>query len=71
MIKQYAMAVILVFSIVLSGCQNKALEEGTNDMKIIEDGTQKADAITDKDIENEFDDNLDQALTELEETENI
>ena len=71
MIKQYAMGVILVFSIVLSGCQNEALEEGTNDMKIIEDGTQKADAITDKDIENEFDDNLDQALTELEETENI
>ena len=71
MVKTYAIFVILIISIVLSGCRNEVLEKENDEIKIIEGADQIPDIAIDENIEKEFDDNLDQALDELEEIENI
>ena len=70
-IKSLAMAMFLIVSIVLSGCQKNELEKKNDTIKIIEDGNQKSVADTDQNLEKEFNDSLDQALDELDQTENI
>ena len=69
--KNLIVAVFFIFSIVLSGCQNKELQKDDSGIGIIEGKTQDSSAAIDDNLEKEFDDNLDSALNDLEEIENI
>ena len=69
--KNLVIAVFFIFSIFLSGCQNKELQKDDSGIGIIEGKTQDSSAAIDDNLEKEFDDNLDSALNDLEEIENI
>ncbi len=69
--KKLVIAVFFIFSIVLSGCQNEKLQKEDSGIGIIEGKTQESGAAVDTDLEKEFDDDLNQSLSELEEIENI
>lgn len=67
--KKIIIAIVLIFAIILFGCQDKELKD--DELNMFEDADKKSDAAIDGDIEKEFEDNLDEAIKELEEIENI
>ena len=69
-VKRLAIAIFLIFSIVLFGCQ-KELEKKSDTIKIIKAENQKSDADIEKGFGKEFNDDLGQAVDELDQTENI
>lgn len=68
--KKIIVAAFLILSISLSSCQYKEHPTDSNGIKIVDKEAQSDENINDE-LEKELEDDLDEALRELEEVENI